>query len=66
MSHTRAEWQDNARRWQCHLDCINSSDGLDEKQKAEVQEGISKLREIFDDDWLSLVVKKDTHWSLAY
>lgn len=57
MSQTRSEWQDNAGRWQYHLDYINSSDGLDEKQKAEVQEGISKLREIFDDDWLSLAVR---------
>lgn len=57
MSQTRAEWQDNAGRWQHHLDYIKSSDSLDEKQKTEVLDGISKLRDIFDDDWLSLAVK---------
>ena len=57
MSQARTEWQDNAGRWQHHLDYIKSSDSLDENQKAKVLEGISKLREIFDDNWLSLAVR---------
>jgi hypothetical protein len=57
MSQTRAQWQDNAGQWQYHLDQINSSDSLDVKQKAEVQGGIAKLREVFDDNWLSMAMR---------
>ena len=39
-------------KWQAHFDRIQASNSLSKSEKEEIVNGLTKLREIFDDAWL--------------
>jgi hypothetical protein len=51
------EWQNRLGKWDYYLEHVANSDSLSESDKEGLFEGISKLRGIFDDEWLLRAVQ---------